>query len=201
MIAKGFDLPKLTLVGIVNADVGLNLPDFRAFERVSQTLLQAAGRAGRHSLGEVVMQTMQANHHPAIKMTSAYRYEDFIKQELILRKHMNFPPFCKMLRILLKSENEKELISFCHSLNQFLRTKEKDIFGDTDDQIITDEILGPNQAAIPKIKNEYRYQLLLKDRREVNIRKNAFIIKDFIEKKSNSKGVKYEIDVNPLELL
>ena len=201
MIAKGFDLPRVTLVGIVNADVGLNLPDFRAFERVSQVLIQAAGRAGRHSSGEVVMQTMQTNH-PTMEMTASYRYEDFLKQELLLRKHTNFPPFCKMLRILLKSKDEKELIAFCRGLENFLhvKSKEKDIFGNIYDPIISDEILGPTQAAIPKINNEYRYQILLKDNKEKNIQKNASIIKTFIQKKRRST-IRVEIDVNPLDLL
>ena len=200
IIAKGFDLPGVTLVGIINADIGLNLPDFRAFERVSQLLIQAAGRAGRHSLGEVVMQTMQAEH-PAIRMTASYRYEDFLRQEIVLRKQTNFPPFRKMLRILLKNENEKDLIAFCHKLDLFLsqKSREKDIFGHTEGQISCDEILGPTPAAIPRINNQYRYQLLLKDKKEENLRKSGLIIKDFLRK--NRSSIRIEMDMNPLDLL
>ena len=202
MIAKGFDLPNVTLVGIINADIGLSLPDFRAVERVAQLLIQASGRAGRHSLGEVIMQTMQ-NENPVIQKVSTYQYEEFLQQELLLRKHADFPPYSRFLRILLKGEELTALQHFCNQLESFLHlnSAQNNLFGDHTNQISVESIFGPMPASIEKIKNEYRYQLLLRDQNTQKLHKSAQLIKQYLQKSQNKGKVKYEFDMDPLDLL
>ncbi len=202
MIAKGFDLPNITLVGIINADIGLGLPDFRAVERVAQLLIQASGRAGRHSLGEVIMQTMQ-NENPVIKKVSSYQYEEFLRQELLLRKHTDFPPYSRFLRILFRGEELATLQYFCNQLASFIHfnSSQNDLFGKNCEQISVESIFGPMPASIEKIKNEYRYQLLLKDKRVKNLQISANQIRQYLQKSPNKGKVKYEFDMDPLDLL
>ena len=202
MVAKGFDLPNITLVGVINADIGLNLPDFRAVERVSQLLIQAAGRAGRHAAGEVVMQTMQ-NESMVMQTVANYQYEDFLKQELLLRKHSGFPPYDRLLRILLKSADESNLKSYCQKLENFLKFHfaQENLFDENPNKVEVNSIFGPMPASIEKINNEYRYQLVLKDKRSKNLQEAAHLLKKHIQGSSRSSGVKYEFDMDPNDLL
>ena len=199
MIAKGFDLPNVTLVGILNADIGLNLPDFRAVERVAQLLIQASGRAGRYSMGEVIMQTMQ-NESDLMKKVSSYQYEEFLKEELLLRKYANFPPYSRFVRILLRCESLEKLRLFCNHLEEFIQfnSSQKTIFDKDEPPICVESVCGPMPASIEKIKDEYRYQLLLKDKKTENLIKSTQIIKAYLQKKG---GVKYDFDIDPIDLL
>ena len=205
MIAKGFDLPNVTLVGIINADVGLNLPDFRAIERVAQLLVQASGRAGRHAAGEVIMQTMQDNS-PVMRDMAGYRYEHFLKQELLLRKHSGFPPYYRFLRVLLKSKELDLLRSFSSRLENFIHfnSHQKSLFDEKKEeqkQIKVASIFGPMPASIEKINNEYRYQILLKDTKTQNLQKSALIIREYLLKSKKTGAIKYDFDMDPIDLL
>lgn len=106
MIAKGLDLPNVTLTGVLLADIGLHVPDFRASERVFQLLTQVAGRSGRHKPGEVVIQSYQPDH-PSLQATKAYNYEAFVKQELEHRKLLHYSPFSKSIKLIFAHENPK----------------------------------------------------------------------------------------------
>ena len=155
LIAKGHDLPDVTLVGIADCDVGLHLPDFRSSERIFQLLTQAAGRAGRgERTGRVVLQT-RLPQHPSIIKTLEQDYEGFIDLETIARKQLRFPPFSNLLRIVVSSQ-EKELprnilISAYDGLSKI--KKESDLNFD---------ILGPAPAPIKKVKTLWRWHLLLR---------------------------------------
>src|SRR5262249_34732615 len=106
MVAKGLDLPLVTLVGVVSADVGLNLPDFRAGERTFQLLTQVAGRAGRGLLGgRVVLQTYQPDHY-AVIAASKHDFASFYEQEIAFRRDLGYPPFRRLARILFRDESE-----------------------------------------------------------------------------------------------
>jgi primosomal protein N' (replication factor Y) len=119
MIAKGHDIPNVTLVGVVSADVGLGLPDFRAAERTFQLLTQVAGRAGRGSLpGIVLIQTINPDHY-AIRMAAAQDYQTFYEKELQFRRMMHYPPFSAMANILVRSEQQEQAMRLSTELGHF----------------------------------------------------------------------------------
>ncbi len=201
MLAKGFDLPGVTLVGIVNADIGLNLPDFRCMERIAQLLTQTAGRAGRHEAGEVVMQTMQSDN-PAIQLSTNYQYEEFMQYELKIRKLMFYPPYCKMIRILISSQKESTLLEMYSKLNHLLHHEvfHGGLFSNHT-AIYPHEILGPVEAPIYKIKNMYRYHVLFKDLDHKKLRLFAKEVAAFLDKLKHKHDFLYSIDVDPVDLL
>lgn len=143
MIAKGHDLPNVTLVGVADCDVGLHLPDFRASERVFQLLTQAAGRAGRGSkAGSVILQT-RVPRHPSLVMTERHAYSEFAEIELRNRKLMGYPPFGRLLRVILSSQEEKLPLQILRQFREHLERLKPLIqqeFG----------ILGPSQTPIKK---------------------------------------------------
>ena len=159
MIAKGHDIPNVTLVGIVSADVGLGLPDFRAAERTFQLLTQAAGRAGRGNLpGIVLIQTINPEHY-AVRLASEQNYEGFYQKEIQFRKLMRYPPFAALANVLVRSQKQEDALAMSAELGRALDPAPEGI-----------KVLGPAEAPVPKLKSEFRYQLLLKaaDRRVLN---------------------------------
>jgi primosomal protein N' (replication factor Y) len=151
MIAKGHDIPNVTLVGVINADIGLALPDFRAAERTFQLLTQVAGRAGRHHLpGLVVIQTNSPDHY-AIRCAAAQDYAQFYGKELEFRRLMRYPPFCAMANVLVRAATQEAAMRLSAEAAQQL--------GPGGDGI---KILGPAEAPVPRLKSEYRYQILIK---------------------------------------
>jgi len=151
MIAKGHDIPNVTLVGIVNADVGLGLPDFRAAERTFQLLTQAAGRAGRgNTPGIVLIQTLNPDHY-AIRCAAAQNYEMFYSKEIEFRRLMWYPPFGALANVVVRSVREEEALTRSAALGRLLDPPPQGI-----------KVLGPAPAAMARLKTEYRYQMLLK---------------------------------------
>jgi len=156
MLAKGLDLPLVTLVGVVLADSGLNLPDFRASERTFQVLTQVAGRAGRSPLGgEVVLQTFDPDHY-VIQAAAGHDYEDFYQQELEFRRDLGYPPFLKIIRLEIRDKNpnsaEKKARVYAVTLQGWI---EKEGFRST-------RLVGPTPAYFSKIRGEWRWQILVK---------------------------------------
>ncbi|SMB94604.1 replication restart DNA helicase PriA [Thermanaeromonas toyohensis ToBE] len=150
-IAKGMDFPGVSLVGVINADVSLFLPDFRARERTFQLLTQVAGRAGRRSReGKVLIQTFNPQE-PAIVLAARQDYESFYHLEIASRRTLRYPPFVKLARLGLMGLYEGEVISAAFSLARILKEVGTSL-----------EVLGPAPAAIPKVRGEYRWQLTLK---------------------------------------
>ncbi|MGI6097502.1 MAG: primosomal protein N', partial [Dethiobacteria bacterium] len=155
MIAKGLDLPRVTLVGVISADASLHLPDFRAGERTFQLLEQVSGRAGRGSLGgKVIVQTYHPDHY-SIKAASTHDYNLFYQEELRRRLALDYPPFTDILRFLFISKYELEAAKAAERL----KPKLSGIMGQDD------ELLGPGPAPIAKLKDTYRYQMLFKGKR------------------------------------
>ncbi|HEX5431372.1 MAG TPA: primosomal protein N', partial [Bryobacteraceae bacterium] len=151
MIAKGHDIPNVTLVGIVNADIGLGLPDFRAAERTFQLLTQAAGRAGRgEAPGIVLLQTISPDHY-AVRCAAAQNYEMFYTREIEFRRLMRYPPFGALANIVVRSASEEEARARSEALGRLLNPAPEGI-----------QVLGPAPAAVARLKTEYRYQMLLK---------------------------------------
>ena len=156
MLAKGLDLPLVTLVGVVLADSGLNLPDFRASERTFQVLTQVAGRAGRSPLGgEVVLQTFDPDHF-VIQAAAGHDYEDFYQQELEFRRDLGYPPFLKIIRLEIRDKNpnsaEKKAGVYAATLQGWI---EREGFRST-------RLVGPTPAYFSKIRGEWRWQILVK---------------------------------------
>jgi primosomal protein N' (replication factor Y) len=159
MIAKGHDIPNVTLVGIVSADVGLGLPDFRAAERTFQLLTQAAGRAGRGDLpGIVLIQTINPEHY-AVRLASEQNYDGFYQKEIQFRKLMRYPPFAALANVLVRSPKQEDALAMSAELGRVLDPAPEGV-----------KVLGPAEAPVPKLKSEFRYQLLLKaaDRKRLN---------------------------------
>ena len=155
MVAKGLDLPQVTLAGVISADTGLNLPDFRAGERTFQLLCQVAGRAGRGFIpGRVIIQTYSPEHY-AIQAASRHDYLSFYAQEIDYRRKFGYPPFSQLASLTFSHTNEvacfKEAERMCRLLSA-----EKDRRGIPDLRLI-----GPMPAFVPRIRGHYRWQLVL----------------------------------------
>ena len=151
MIAKGHDIPNVTLVGVVSADTGLGLPDFRAAERTFQLITQVAGRAGRGTLpGVVLVQTVNPEHY-AVRLAAAQDYGTFYEKELQFRRSMHYPPFTAMANLLVRSEKQEDALRMAGEMEQHL--------GPAPEKI---RIMGPAAAPVPRLKSEYRYQFLIK---------------------------------------
>lgn len=189
MIAKGHDIPNVTLVGVISADIGLGMPDFRAAERTFQLLTQVAGRAGRGRLpGRVLIQTINPDHY-AISMAAAQDFAAFYAKELEFRQLMRYPPFSALANVLVRSEKLEDAMRMSSEIGNLLTPAPPKL-----------KIVGPAEAPVQRLKNEYRYQLLIKaaDRRLLNdtlhnLRRYA------LDRKWNP--VALVIDVDPLSLL
>jgi len=189
MIAKGHDIPNVTLVGIVSADIGLGLPDFRAAERTFQLLTQAAGRAGRGNLpGIVLIQTINPEHY-AVRFASEQNYEGFYQKEIQFRKLMRYPPFCALANVLVRSQKQEDALAMSSELGRLLDPAPEGL-----------KILGPAEAPVPKLKSEFRYQLLLKAANRKRLNETLRGIQAFArERKWGATSL--VIDVDPLTLL
>ncbi len=153
MVAKGLDFPQVTLVGVVSADTALNLPDFRSAERTFHLLTQVAGRSGRaHLPGRVIVQTY-APHHYAIQAASRHDYETFYRQEIAIRKELNLPPFTRLVQLTVRSPKQSKALGFAEDVAQECR---RSLRGGKVG------VLGPAPAAIPRLRRQYRWQILLK---------------------------------------
>lgn len=192
MIAKGFDFKEVTLVGIVAADLTLNIPDYRAAERTFQLISQVSGRAGRGSKkGKVIIQTYTPESY-AIQYSSKNDYKNFYKTEIMLREGMNYPPFSKICIANMSSKNETLLIKYTQIIGSFLKNK----FSGCDNI----DILGPCPSPIGKINEFYRWQILLKG--EVTYNTADFVKKSIYEiLKKDYNVIRISIDINPLSLL
>ena len=189
MIAKGHDIPNVTLVGIVSADVGLSLPDFRAAERTFQLLTQAGGRAGRgETPGIVLIQTINPDHY-AIRCAAAQDYQAFYNKEIEFRRLMTYPPYAALANVIVHGRDEEEAITRSAALGRLLQPAPEGV-----------RVLGPASAAMARIKNEYRYQMLLKAATRKRLNQILGGLRQFAaaEKWNPTSLV---IDVDPMTLL
>ena len=188
MVAKGLDFENVTLVGVIAADLSLNLPDFRAFERTFQLLTQVSGRSGRGKKeGKVVIQTYNADNL-TVQYAANNDYDSFYKNEIIMREAMNYPPFTSILVITMSSEDENLLIKNIQNVGINLKYKIQH-----NDKIT---LLGPCPCGISKIKNFYRWQIIIKGNIEELI---AEEIKNLVYEsvKSVYNSIRVSIDINP----
>lgn len=189
MIAKGHDIPNVTLVGVVAADLGLGMPDFRAAERTFQLLTQVAGRAGRGSLpGIVLVQTINPEHY-AVRLAAAQDYQGFYVKELNFRRMMHYPPFSAMANVLVRSEKKEMAMRMSTELGFLLNPPPEKL-----------RVMGPAEAPVPRLKNEYRYQFLIKAASRKALNELLQKIRNFAaEHKWGATAL--VIDVDPLTLM
>lgn len=182
MIAKGLDLPLVTLVGIINADVSLHLPDFRAGERTFQILSQVAGRAGRSSLpGRVVLQSYTPEHY-AIDCVANYDYGHFYEQEISLRREYDNPPFSRLARLVYINTNNVVCNREAQRMNRLLK-------GERDSWGMEIDIIGPAPSFFAKVRGRYRWQIILR----------GADLHGLLDKVSLSRG--WIVDIDPVSVL
>ncbi len=157
MLAKGLDMPAVTLVGVVNADVGLHLPDFRSGERTFQLLTQVAGRAGRGERpGQVIIQTYTPDHY-AVEAAARYDYEGFAAAELDARQRTGYPPYARLVRLTFAHPNPRFAREDAMRVQRALSHRRAEMGSDV-------EVLGPSPAYVPRVRGRWRWQLLLRGR-------------------------------------
>ena len=157
MVTKGLDFPYVTLVGVLSADISLNLPDYRANERTFQLLTQVAGRAGRHEFnGNVVVQTYSPENY-AITASQRHDFSEFYKKEIQLRREFRYPPFYNIINIIVLGKEESSVV---RSAKRLFEKIESETLSNKDLKNI--QLLGPNPAILGRIKNFFRWQILLK---------------------------------------
>ncbi len=189
MIAKGHDIPNVTLVGVVSADTGLGLPDFRAAERTFQLITQVAGRAGRGTLpGIVLVQTVNPEHY-AVRLAASQDYATFYEKELQFRKAMHYPPFTALANLLVRSDKQEDALRMSAELAAHL--------GPAPEKI---RIMGPAEAPVPRLKSEYRYQFLIKSASRKLLNELLRNAQEFARNKKWG-ATALVIDVDPITLL
>jgi len=199
MIAKGLDFPHLKLVGLLLADVGFNLPDFRSSEKSFQLITQMSGRAGRHvradeNPGAVVIQAYNTEHESLI-FAQKHDYEGFAQNELNNRSPLNYPPFQKMISFRIQSlDADKAQIAarLILARGQALKDKFTAVYQNI-------EILGPAASPLSRLKNQFRYHLVIKGSRSAEL--NKFARQILADEKWIPKQVKVLVDVDPMSLL
>lgn len=190
MIAKGLDFPDITLVGVLNADTALNLPDFRSSERTFQLLTQVSGRAGRaEKTGEVVIQTFNPEHY-AIQLAQTQDYEDFYQKEMWVRHQSGYPPYFYTVKITCSHPEEQvaaqKMFAIARDLKQELSPQSV--------------LLGPAPSAILRIKNRYYYQLIIKYKQEPQL--PAMLTRLLDQSQIDQrKGLYVSIDQEPLNFI
>ncbi len=190
MVAKGHHFPKVTLVGIVAADVGLNIADYRAEERTFQTITQVSGRAGREKdAGRVIIQTYNPDNY-AIICSQKQEYKAFYEGELQLRKCLNYPPFCDIILIRINSENANKVKEVSEKIYRNLKKQ-------NDGSLL---IYKPLPSPIDKIQNVYRWRIVVKGKLN---RKTLYILNKVVNEFYNSKvkDVSVIVDSNPNNML
>ncbi|MBB6282110.1 primosomal protein N' [Geobacillus subterraneus] len=191
MIAKGLDFPDVTLVGVLAADTMLHLPDFRAAEKTFQLLTQVSGRAGRHELpGEVVIQTYTPDHY-SIELAARHDYRAFYRREMTLRKAHGYPPYYYLTLITAAHEEAPAAAKAAEKIAAYLRKQ------------LSNEavILGPVASPIARLHDRYRYQCMIKYKREPNVTAALKAVIDRYQADVAHGGVAITVDTNPYMMM
>ena len=187
MIAKGLNFPNVTLVGVINADSQLNIPNFRSSERTFSLIDQVVGRAGRKDKeGEAVIQTFNPDHYSII-CAKNHDYKGFFKREMFIRKKLNYPPYCFITLIKVSSKDFNYGIGESKKISEFLK---RNLSSST-------TILGPSMANILKINNNYNFQVILKYKKDDKLYK---ALNELLKIYEGNGRIKVEFDFNPIDL-
>ena len=197
MIAKGHDLPKITLVGVLSADTSLGFPDFRAGERTFQLLTQVAGRTGRGTLpGKVIVQTFNPEHY-SIQQASFHDFTNFYKEEIVFRRELSYPPFCRLINFRISGNSKRDTAEYAEDLGGFC----DDLLKKNSNYHKYIEILGPVAAPIEKLRGKYRWQILIKGKKTNLLHSFARQIMQEAPLRIKGKGVALSVDVDPINML
>jgi primosomal protein N' (replication factor Y) len=192
MVTKGHDLPNVTLVGVVNADAALSIPDFRASERAFQLLVQVAGRAGRGDVpGRVLVQTWDPEH-PAVALAARHDVDAFLERELADRHELGFPPFTRCALVRVDAVEETSAREACTRLAEVARRCDAAISGDV-------VVQGPAPSPIARVRNRWRFRVMLRAAARPPLRAVLAAVED--ARGSLARGVRASIDVDPVQLL
>jgi primosomal protein N' (replication factor Y) len=188
MIAKGLHFPRVTCVGVINADLALQIPDFRASERVFQLLMQVSGRSGRGQVrGEVFVQT-RVPFHPAIQFARHHDYTGFVEQELEFRRSLHYPPYERFVLVTARGRNEEKTLFVIENLAKEM--------GRLD--LPETEITGPAPAPIARIEERYRFQIFLRTRRIMAVTPR---LRPLFMDRAWPDDIRITLDVDPVDLL
>lgn len=191
MIAKGLDFPDVTFVGVLTADTMLNIPDFRSSEKTFQLLTQVSGRAGRHHLpGEVVIQTYSPEHF-SIELAAIPDYETYYGREMLLRKNFHYPPFYYLTLITVSHPELVKVVDVTEKITKFIRAK-------LSNKAI---VLGPVASPIPRIKDRYRYQCMIKYKDEPTLGKSLQSLLHHYQQEMSRSELQISIDMNPYMMM
>lgn len=204
MIAKGLDFPNVTLVGVVNADVGLHLPDFRSAERTFQLLAQVAGRAGRGEKGGVVLIQTYTPDHPCITLAANHDFVAFAGQELAHRKEHQYPPYHRLARLIVRSEKEEPASQFADTLaaafaEAMKRATNNAKAGQTShSQVPSLRLLGPAECPVFRLNGFYRFHFQIQSADSGVLHS---ILRDVLAIAKPPSGVEFQVDVDPFNML
>ena len=187
MVAKGLDFASVTLVGVINADTSLNIPDFRSSENTFSLLSQVAGRSGRSDKeGSVVIQTFNPEHY-AISLTKTHDYLSFYNKEMEIRKKLKYPPYFYLCNIRISGKDNSYILKEALKIKRSLERNLNNTI-----------ILGPNTSSIFKINNIYRYNIIIKYKKDEEL---YLILNKIVEHYKNNSKVKVDIDMKPSQMI
>ena len=186
MIAKGLDFPNVTLVGVINADTSLNIPDFRSSEITFDLLCQVAGRSGRgEKQGSVIIQTFNKEHY-AIEYAKNHDYIGFYNREMDVRRKLSYPPYYYLVSIKIISKEYEISRDISNKVGEYLRKNLNDV-----------KVLGPSVASVFKLNNNYRFQIIIKYKNNKDIYN---VLNDILEHYKTNNKVKIDVDFNPIHI-
>ncbi len=199
MIAKGLDFPNVTCVGVINADVGLHMPDFRAAERTFQLLAQVAGRAGRGDrVGHVLIQTFTPEH-PCISLAAEHDFLKFAEMELAHRQEHQYPPYQRLARLIIRGADEERVVEFSESLagafRIALQQRERQNKTGTGAGL---RLLGPAEAPVYRLNGLFRFHFQLQSQNAGILHQ---ILREVLSVVRTPSGVEYQIDIDPYNMM
>ncbi len=192
MIAKGLDFPNVTLVGVINADVGLHVPDFRSAERTFQLLSQVAGRTGRGPRGGRVFVQTLTPEHPCIALAAKHDFDTFAAAELLHRKAHNYPPYHRLARLIVRGRDQEAAANFSETMAGAFNQALKKIHGSEV------RLLGPAEAPVFRLKGYYRYHFQLQSPSAATLHQ---VLRAVLPTVRVPSGVEFTLDVDPFQML
>jgi primosomal protein N' (replication factor Y) len=197
MIAKGLDFPNVTLVGVVNADVGLHIPDFRSAERTFQLLSQVAGRTGRGARGgKVLVQTFNPEQ-PCIALAATHDYAGFVGEELTHRREHNYPPYQRLARLIARGRDQEAVSVFADRLAETFRTALDKLNADPSTAVQV-RLLGPAEAPVFRLKGHFRYHFQLQSPSAGHLHQ---LLRSVLPHLRCPTGVEFTLDIDPFNML
>ena len=187
MVAKGLDFSQVTLVGVINADTSLNIPDFRSSENTFSLLSQVAGRSGRsNKSGQVIIQTFNPDHY-AIDLVKNHDYLGFYQKEMFIRRQLKYPPYFYICNIRISGRDASYIFDEALKIKKF--------FDNNLDNVI---ILGPSGSSLFRINNIFRYNIILKYKNDSSL---YLVLNKIVNHYNSNNKIKLDIDFNPSQML